>query len=382
MHARVPSLALASLALLAGCVADRLVDTPWARQAASVVSSDTPDPLTRKRPFADLGPAAERQRDPLDSLSGLGPEDLGDVSVELKDGCYTLQSEVVLRPERLEISGQGPHRTRLELDSDTIGTLQVGGAQEVVLRDLTIVGESGGGLFLSDCPHVIVENVHFAGARYGLRLRDSVAAISSSVFAGCQTGVLLQRDSRLSVRETTFSKCWVAIDGGPVEAESTVFVENRKVLAGSLDRRSGILGCVFAGAEQELSWSGHPRLATGNLARPRDVGDRLGTETNGVLLSLDDFPEHAQIPPTMDVVAVHLALARSAKRGDSDPPEKVRQEAIEAADRYAQAAQRALKSKDVAAARVAARIALRYYGDAPLDRAPQALIDVADLVRE
>lgn len=375
----LPALALALLAL-AGCQHPPRVPTTWANAARAVVSPDTPEDEVRA-PTAEWGPAEDRERDALSSLDG--EDDLGEVVVRLKAGVYVLERDVVLEGARsFVMKGEGPHKTRLHLDTDTLRSLSLEKVGKVELRGLTVAGYTGGGIFVKDCPEVVVEDVHFAGSQVGLGLASSTASVGTAVFAGCQTGISV-KDSQVELRESAFFDCWVALglEGGALDVESCAFWSNHDVLRGTLDARSRIVGNAFAGQKQVLGWKGRPKVASDNLAPGRDLGDRLGLWTNRELRHPDDFPQGVIPPEGFDLPAVHLALERARKRGESDPPARLRELARAQAEAFAVLCQQALRSRDLPTARQHARTALRYLGDTDLAEAPQAVIDIAELGR-
>ncbi len=375
----LPSLALALLALC-GCQHPPRVPTTWANAARGVVSPDTPEDEVRT-PTAEWGPAEEREHDGLSSLDG--EEDLGEVVVRLKDGVYVLEHDVVLAGAKsFVLEGEGPHKTRLQLDTDTLRSLSLEKLERVELRGLTVAGYTGGGIFVKDCPDVVVEDVHFAGSQVGLGLESSTASVGTAVFAGCQTGISAE-DGEVKLRESAFLDCWVALGlkGGAIDVESCAFWSNHDVVSGTLDARSRIVGSAFGGRKQVLGWKGRPKLASDNLAPGRDLGDRLGRWTNRELRHPDDFPQGVLLPEDFDLPAVHLALERARKRGESDPPERLRELARAQAEAFAVLCQQALRARDLPTARRHARTALRYLGDTDLAEAPQPVIDIAELGR-
>ncbi len=147
------------------------VNAPWARDARAVQSPDTPDEETLT-PMAEFGPASDRDTDDLCDLDH--EEDLGRVLIDLQEGVFELEDQTTLK-DALEVvlRGRGPHKTRLSLETSELRSLVIDGVKRVELRDLTVVAYEGGGIFLENCPNVLVENVHFAGSTYGLGVRAS-----------------------------------------------------------------------------------------------------------------------------------------------------------------------------------------------------------------
>jgi len=280
------------------------------------------------------------------------------------------------------LRGDGPHRTRLELDTDSLRSLSLRKVGRVELRGLTIAAYTGGGVFVKDCPEVIVEDVHFAGARVGLGIEGSVARIGTSVFAGCQDGIRAS-DSEVTLREVAFQKCWRAVDAESttLDVEACAFLDNRSVIGATLDGRSRFVGNLLAGREQDLAWEGRPGLAASNLAPARDVGDRLGSYTNRQLHTPEDFPDQTPLPDGFDLVAVHLAELRAKQRGERDPPKALHELRRQRAEAYALRCQRTLRGRRLDLARDEARIALRYLGAVDLRDAPEAVVAVAELAR-
>ncbi len=374
------TLALVPLAL-SGCEHPPRVPTTWANQARGVISADTPEPGSRRTIVAKYGPREDRDEDDLTDLDG--DDDLGEVVVELEAGVYGLEVDAVIEgADAFVLKGAGPHKTRIELDTDTLRALTLRKIGRVELRGVTVVGYTGGGLYIEECDDVRVEDAHFAGARVGLSLESSTARIGTSVFAGCQAGVIA-KDSEVTLRESAFLDCWNALvgDGGAFDVESSAFLENREVFDATLDSRSRIVSNLFGGNEQGLGWKGRPAIAKDNLAHARDLGDRLGRFTNREVRDPADFPRGLLIPEDFDVVGVHLALERGKKRGEKDPPKRLEELARTEAEAFALVSQRALRARDLPAARRAARIALRYLGELELSEAPQAVIDIAELGR-
>lgn len=365
--------------VLAGCEHPPRLPTAWAGSARETVSGATPNRDEARDPVAEWGPEEERERDDLTSLDG--EEGLGRVEARLGAGVFVLESEVrIEETSTFVLRGDGPHRTRLELDSDSLRSLTVRKVGRVELRGLTIAGYTGGGVFLKDCPDVVVEDVHFAGSRVGLSIEGSVARIGSSVFAGCQDALQV-RDSKVAVRETAFQKCWRAVicDSSSLDVEASAFLENRTVVDGKLDARSRFVGNLLSGQEQDLGWEGRPKLASANLAPERDVGDRLGTFTNRRLHTPEDFPDRTPVPDGFDLVAVHLAVLRATVRGERDPVASVAEVRRQRAEAYALACQRTLRGSDLTEARRQARVAVRYLGTTDLTGAPEAVVAIADL---
>jgi len=171
------------------------------------------------------------------------------------------------------------------------------------------------------------------------------------------------------------------MQGDAFDVASSAIVDNRDAIKGTLGSSSKVFSCMFAGQNQSLAWKGRPSFASHNLARARDLGDRLGKHTNRELVQVDDFP-NVFLPDEFDVVGVHLALERARKRGESDPPGKLLGIRRARAEVHAVEALEHLKRGRMDDARRSARVALGYLGDQPLSEAPAAVIDVAALVQE
>ena len=345
---------------LVACEHPPIVDTTWASRARGVVSEATP----REDQFdvmVDYGPPEDRERDPLVYLSE--EEHLGVVEGKLRAGVYRLERPVLLpQIESLELRGEGPHKTRLELATDSRGSILITGAQRIVLRDMTLVGYTGGGLRIKGCPEVVVENVHFAGMRMGLELESSTAQVGSSVFDGCQQG-LISQSGQLRVENSAFFDCWVGIDGrGPIQVANCVFVENREAIKARLDHGSSVTGSVFAGEKQSLAWTGRPGTASGNLVHEMEIGKRVGGRTNRPILQPEEFPDalRAGYPPEFDVVATIVAFERARLRGQSDPPQALKDLAIDRALKEADACKLASLRGDLADAKPYAIRALAF----------------------
>ncbi len=376
------SFAAALLLAAAGCSTPPRVATLWAERARRVKSAalGTGDVMS---PRAEFGPAGDRDDDDLADLDG--EEDLGDVVVELKQGIYVLDAAVLLRnPTSLVIRGEGSHKTRLELDTETVGSILVSGAPRVELRGLTVVGYTSGGLAFKDCPDVRVEDVHFAGASFGLELNASTAEVGTSVFAGCKQGVSLN-DSRLTVRESAFVDCWqgLAGEGRGVTVTSCAFVDNHDAVDLRLGRDDALSSLLFVGQTQQTAWKGKPGvlqallMPDGDLARLDDRGPHRE------VVMRDEFPDALRegVPPGFDLAGVHLALLRAEARGKKDPVQTVRDEALDRADLHAEAARTAARHGDLARARIAALQAVRYCGPGPLGAdVPESVREVAELV--
>lgn len=375
------SIAAGLLVVGAACSTPPRVATKWADRARSVRSSalGASDVMT---PRAEYGPPDDRDDARLASLDR--EDDLGEVAVKLGRGVYRLDSQVLLRrPDAVVIEGEGPHRTRLELDTETLGSILVDGAPRVELRGLTVVGYTGGGLAFRDCPDVRVEDVHFAGASFGLQLISSTATVGTSVFAGCKAGVLLERDARLTVRETAFVDCWQALAGeGRVEVSSCAFVDNHDAIALRLGKDDALSSVLFAGETQQAAWRGKPGVQRALIMPAGDLARLDDRRAHREIVMRDEFPDAMRegLPPGFDLAGVHLALLRAENRGKGDPPRKVREEALERAELHAEAAREAARKGDMERARAAAHEAVRYCGPGPLaDDVPEAVREVSAL---
>lgn len=356
-----PRLALLCLVpLLTACEqTPPLVTASWANRARMVISPDTP-PEAGGDLEASYGPPDDRDQAELTSLSG----DRGLVQVEmrLEPGVYLLDDPVALSGVEVVIQGAGSHKTRIDLDCESKTTLLIERAPKVVIKGVTLYGLTGGGIRLRDCPDVVIEDVHVAGARYGFELVSSAASIGTSIFAGCQEALVLD-DASVSLRETAFVECWRGITGqGSLDLEACLFADGREGIPARLDRRSRVVSCMFAGERQAAGWDGKPGDASNNLAGLVDLGDRFGPATNRLIRRREEFPYDLPhgLPPDFDLAAVHLTLERVMHRGESDPPKRVRAAAEDHAIEHARRARSALVARRVEDARREARIAIRF----------------------
>lgn len=356
-----PRLALLCLVpFLAACEqTPPLVTASWANRARMVISPDTPGEeggsLT-----ATHGPPGDRDEDDLIDLSG--DRGLVQVEVRLEPGIYVLDHPVALAGAEVVIQGAGPHKTRIDLDCESKTSLLIERAPRVVIKGVTLYGLTGGGIRLRDCPEVVIEDVHVAGARYGFELVSSAASIGTSIFAGCQEALALD-DATVTLRETAFVECWRGITGqGTLDAEACLFADGREGIPARLDRRSRVVSCMFAGERQSAGWDGKPGDASNNLAGLVDLGDRFGPATNRLIRRREEFPYDLPhgLPPDFDLAAVQLALERVVNRGQSDPPKRVRAAAEGHAIEHATRARKALVGGRVEEARREARIAIRF----------------------
>jgi hypothetical protein len=361
------------------------VNTPDAREARSVRSPATPA-TDLEDPIAVYGPEDDRDTNELDDLDD--EADLGHVGVTLQPGRYALWDTVLINGAKtFVLEGKGSHKSRLELHSEDMMTLRIKGADRVVLRGFTVAGYLGGGIFLDGVKRVEVEDVHFVSCRFGLELRGSNAIIKDSVFVGCDKGVGM-RAGAVELNRTVFADNYTGIAGkGAVKALATAFVDNHTAVAAALNRQSAFVSCLFAGDEQEVAWKGRPRTVVRNLAHRRDLGrsDKALFHPDGdnrEIKNATDFPEQVRLPRAFLVASVHMALVRFEARSSADPEVDLADVAFDGAERYAKAAQKALKAQDVDSARAAVKIALAYWGERPLTDAPQDLVDLADLGRD
>ncbi|MBL4849197.1 MAG: right-handed parallel beta-helix repeat-containing protein [Planctomycetes bacterium] len=355
-----------------------LVDTNWAKSEFAVISRDTPsEELFDVEASYDDGD--ERDEDMLCDLGE--DEDLGDVVVELSAGIYLMENAVLLKGAKtFTIKGAGPNKTRLVLDTESRNALKIVGAERVHIEGLTLAPYSSDGVTIYDCPDVTVTNVAFAGALFGLRLKDSVAVVTSSVFAGCQSGIYA-KSSAVEVREVCFTNCINAMRNlrGSFKVKDSYVYDNRNVIVGAVDRRTHLLGNLIFGTKQLLGWEGRPGLAANNLVHFRFLGNELGEETNRELERIDDFPDALLLPPGLNVVAVELAQLRGDRRGESDPDGQMRDHRLDRADRMALACQEALRQKNVKRAKRLAKLSIQYLGEIPLEDASDAVIAVSGL---
>lgn len=355
-----------------------LLNTSWAKSEFAVISPDTPkEELFEVEASYDDGD--ERDTNELDDLSE--DENLGDVVVELKEGIYLMECDVLINGAKtFTMKGAGPNKTRVVLNTETRNSLKIVGAEKVHFSGFTMAPFSADGISVFECPEVEVENMSFAGALFGLRLRDSVATVSSSVFAGCQSGIYA-RNTEVEVREVHFSNCVNAMRSvrSAFKVRDSYVYDNRNVIEGAVGRRTHLLGNLLFGRKQLLGWSGRPGVAAHNLVHFRFLGNELGEETNRELQRIDDFPDAVVLPPELDVVAVELARLRGERRGDADPDGQLRDHRLDRADRMALACQEALRNEDLPRAKRLAKLALKYLGEIPLDEASQAVVAVSGL---
>lgn len=357
-----------------------LLDTNWAKSQFAVISPDTPDDeLYDVEATYDDGD--ERDDDMLCDLDE--DDDLGDVVVELKAGIYLMESEVTLKGARsFTIKGAGPNKTRLVLNTESRNALKIVGAERVHISGLTLAPFSSDGISVYGCPDVQVENMSFAGALFGIRLRDSVATVSSSVFAGCQSGIYA-RSSEVEVNEVYFADCINAMRSArsAFKVRDSYVYDNRNVIMGAVDRRTHVIGNLLFGPKQLLGWDGRPGLAADNLVHFRFLGSELGEETNRELQRIDDFPDAIVLPPGFDVVAVELAQLRGERRAEADPDGILRDHRLERADRMAVACQEALRDERLPRAKRLAKLSLKYLGEIPLEEASEAVVAISGLAK-
>lgn len=381
------ALALALLsAFSSGCAIAELfepdpprVNTPFANKARAVAAPGTPteDTLSPQALFVwdEDGEEDDDDLEDLDDETGLRS-----VYVGLGAGLYEHDFAVTLRDmDELVFEGEGPDKTRVELQEDSLRSLLCKNIKKVVFRNLTVVGYYGGGLFFEGCPDVRIENVHFVGSSFGLEFKGSTATIVDSVFAGCAKGIGM-RSADLTIRGSCFNDCYIGIKGeGDVHLSATAFVDNHTAIKASIGHRSEITSCLFVGAKQDIGWEGKPRVAASNIANHIAFNKHLDEQTNSPIDSLDDFPEHVRFPAGFDMPGVHLAYTRFKARGMANPHKALEDARYDGAERFAKVSQLALKGNDLASARQAAQLALRYWGDRPLTEAPKVLAEVAAL---
>lgn len=374
-------LSMTCLGLLVACSADPpRVTTRWASDARKVRSEATgaEAPLTAT---AEWGPADDRETDDLGDLHE--QEDLNEVVIKLGKGTWLLEEPVLLNgATSVTIEGDGAHVTRFELQTESAGALMIVEAKKVTLKNLTIVGGNGGGLTLKGCPDVVVDDVVFAGARFGLELIGSTASVSTSLFAGCERGIALEKDAKVTVRESLFLECFKGIEGdGEIDVESAAFVEGHHAIDMQLDRKDRLSSVLLAG-ETQTSWKGKPGELTAAIMNAASLGELADPRPHREIVRIDEFPDSLRegAPPGFDLAGVHLAILRSGARGFDDPAMKVREIALERAELHAIAARESLRRNDLGHARTAAWVALRYCGPGPLaDDVPEAVREVAEL---
>lgn len=355
------------------------VNTSWANASRAVISPDTPKENDDPDPIAEFDEGEERNTNELVDLDH--DEDLGRVVIELGTGVFLLEDTVTLwKPTSVVLRGQGPHKTRLLLDSDDKNSLRFYKPKSVRIEGLTVAAYAGDGIRIVGCDDVEVVQAHFAGVYHGLALDDSVAHIRSSVFAGCQRGIYA-KGSKIEIEQSAFADCWDAIRSrnSGFTIQTSVFLDNRNVLRGTVDGRTRLTGNLIFGDRQELGWKGRPALAANNLVHFRHLGEALGTKTNRELADVEHFPDNVRWPPEFDVVAVHLARFALEKRGESDPPSLVEELRRQKSEQLASAVQTALREEDLAGARRLAKLALQYLGPLPLEEAATAVKEIADL---
>ena len=370
------ALLLPLLGLLA-CEHPPLVDTSWARRARAVGSPDIPWEQTGPL-LASYGPADDRDEDPLTCLHE--DDEVGAVEMRLEAGVHVLEAPVDLLASEVLIEGQGAHKSVIQLDAESRTSLLISRAKKVTVRGVTLVGLTGGGLRIRDCPEVVVEDVVVAGAELGFHLQSSTARVGSSVFAGCHRALILE-DAQLTLRETAFVECWEGVSGrGTLDAESCAWVDGRGGISARLDRASRVVSCLFAGQQQLAGWEGRPGEARANLSGLQDLGDRLGPATNRLVRRPEEFPHDLPqgLPPGFDLAGVHLALERARRRGDKDPPTRLRDFGEDQAVDHAKTAREMLIARRVEDARREARTALRYLmGRTDLPEEVAAVTDLA-----
>lgn len=363
----------------AGCGKDNLVPASWANEARSVPMHEVPHEGDAGELVANYVQEGEADRDPLTSLSY--EEGLSEVTLELEAGEYELVEAVSLTADEVTITGAGSHNTRVLLDCESATSILIQGAHKVTVRDVTLVGLSGGGIRLRDCAELVLENVTVVGAYFGFDAEDATTTVRDCVFAGCEKG-LVQDGGEVSIADTCFAQNWIALQGRTtLTLEACAFVENQTAVDVRVDARSKILSCLFAGERQDLAWTGTPGEARDNLAALRDVGARLGRRTNLPINHFQEFPTGLAhgMPLGFELARVHLAIQRWLLRGERDPVQALDDFREDQALRYGIASQQALTSEELEKAKRAARLGLAYWGERPLSEAPEELINVAEL---
>ena len=365
----------------AGCSKDNLVTASWAVEARGVPMNKVPLDDDPREVIAKFVQGGEPDEDDLEDLSYA--EELSEVTVTLEAGQFELLEPTFLETKRFVLEGAGSDKTQLLLDCEALTTLLIKGAETVVVRNLTLIGLSGGGFKLRGCGAITLEDVHVVGARWGFDIEDGQTTVTNSVFAGCQEGIA-QENGTLTISDSCFANNWQALRGrATVELEACAFIKNQAAVDMRLNSRSRVRSCLFAGERQDLAWSGKPGEARSNLANLRDVGSRLGRRTNLPINHFEEFPEGLKhgMPLDFQLARVHLAIQRWQLRGDSDPPRALKDFREDQARRYGIAAQQALATKELEKAKRAARQGLAYWGDRPLSGAPEELLDVAELAQ-
>ena len=352
------SLVLVVLAVLAGCNHPPRLDNETANKHREVYGPLTP----RDNPDEVQGVLNGEIRGGLRKLAKLARE--GDsIDVALAPGVFTLEDPVVVRGAKLVIRGPGADLSRIELRSDDWRALTVDGSPNVEIRGVTIAGYTGGGVDIHNSARVVVNEVDFAGSRYGLELdKCTVAYVDSCVFVGCEKAVMLE-DTRLVIRGTTITECWTTLDGsGVIEALGLVLNGNVDGAAHIATRPgSRFRSCLF-GKHETFSPVGSPDVRSSYMyddlyERYNLAGD---TDNNVVLHELNDFPDAVAPPRSGNLGAIHYALERSRTRGIKKPNDRIQDVLETEARKYAQAALRAVEKKDVSAARWLQQIALGY----------------------
>lgn len=369
------------LGLLVACAADPpRVTTRWAEKARRVKSEATGS-ADAEHARAAYGPADDRDEDDLEDLNG--ETDLGEVVIKLGKGTWLLEEPALLAgATSVTIEGEGAHASRFELQTESAGALMIVDAPKVTLRGVTIIGGNGGGITLKSCPDVVVEDVCFAGARFGLELIGSTASVGTSIFAGCERGVALSKDAKVKVRECAFVECFKGIEGdGEIDVESSAFVDGHHAIDMRLDRKDRLESVLVAG-ETQTTWNGKPGTLTAAMMNEAGLAKLPDRRPHREINRIDEFPDGLRegAPPGFDLAGVHLAILRADSRHFDDPAKKVRELALERAELHASAARESLTRGDLARARTAAWIALRYCGPGPLaDDVPEAVREVAEL---
>lgn len=357
--AALAAAALTALVLTSACSytpGEPRADRKWANKEREVVSDATPK--DRWRELA-VRRAAEEEEIEIASLEGKRLERGERLVAKLGPGQFKLTSPVTIEGAAVAISGDGPEKTRLVLDTDDLRSLTVKGGK-LELRDLTVAAYSGGGI-AAEKADVSVSNVDFAGAVHGLKLVASTADVASSVFAGCVAGIVIEGGTT-RVRGCAFAAGW---DGIKIQGNATLAVDGSafeglraKAIAGGLTRQCAVSSTLFA-ACGDLGWSGAPAVKA-SLVPEDALGSRAPRGSNRPIHFIEQFPDALPdgFPDELDVASIRFALERARSRGAEDAPARVRDALLADARRFARIARDVMITGDKRLGRAAARLAL------------------------